>query len=257
MNRKSFTIPNRRDMELHAIHYLSEKESLFPKKEISCLVIFCHGFTGDKYEWGRFTKTAEKLSEIGIDSLLFDFSGSGENEREYVTLTKQCHDLKDVYNWAINKNYIRIGFIGLSFGGLTVLGTDIPDIKTIIFWAPAFSIRKLFNPKVQESLKKTDLKLPSSGGQEPIMINHSFIEDLSNYDVDELVKKFSLPTLIIQGTRDRSVRLEDTRRFFKQMPQDDKHKLIEVPKATHNFDGEQLDQFIAETISWLKEYLCD
>ena len=123
---------------LHAVHFLSRGENSSEKDEIFPFVILCHGLTGDKYEWGRFTKTAKALNEEGFDALIFDFSGSGENERESITLSKQVKDLEDIYTWAKNKGYTRIAVIGLSFGGLTALVAELPGIKTYVFWAPGF-----------------------------------------------------------------------------------------------------------------------
>ena len=70
--------------------------------------------------------------------MTLDFSGSGENERELITLSKQARDLEDVYDWVKTQGYSNIAAIGLSFGGLTLLVANLPEIKTKVFWAPGF-----------------------------------------------------------------------------------------------------------------------
>jgi predicted alpha/beta-fold hydrolase len=52
------------------------------------LVILCHGFRGDRQEWGRFPETATALEREGMDSIFFDFTGCGENTRKPVKLSK-------------------------------------------------------------------------------------------------------------------------------------------------------------------------
>ena len=240
---------------LHAVHFTNEKVIAPEESKHIAFVIICDGFSGDKYEWGRFTVTATTLSNGGYDSLLFDFSGSGENEREFITLSKQAKDLEDVYEWVKNQGYSNIAVIGLSFGGLTLLVANLPESKTKVFWAPGFYLQKMFPSAMVKNLKKKPLKIPTSGEFEPITIDHTFVEDLTNYDADSYLQKLKTPTLIVQGTRDTTIGLENTRKAFKQLPQDDHHQLIEIEKATHRFDGNLLTQFIDVSINWLKKYL--
>jgi len=241
--------------QLHAIHFLSSGEYSSEDDKRLPFVIICHGFTGDKYEWGRFTKTAKALNKVGFDALIFDFSGSGENEREFITLSKQAKDLEDVHGWAKSRGYSWIAVIGLSFGGLTALVADLPEIKTRIFWAPGFYLKKMFPNSMVKNLKRRPLKMPSSGDCEPLTIDHTFVEDLSRYDANSYLQNLVVPVLLIQGTKDVIVGLKNTREAFKHLSQDNRHKLIEVDEATHEFDGEHLTKFIELSINWLKKYL--
>ena len=122
-------IPRSIGGHLHAVHFTNEKVNKSEDSKHILFVIFCHGFKGDKYEWGRFTETAIALSKVDFESLLFDFSGYGENEQEFITLSKQARDLEDVYDWVKNQGYSNIAVIGLSFGGLTLLVANLPEIK--------------------------------------------------------------------------------------------------------------------------------
>ena len=237
---------------LHAVHFTNKKSE---DSEDIPFVILCHGFTGDKYEWGRFTETATSLNMVGYDALFFDFSGSGENERELITLSKQARDLEDVYDWVKTQGYSNIAAIGLSFGGLTLLVANLPEIKTKVFWAPGFYLKKMFPSSMARNLKKKPLVIPSSGEFEPITIDHTFVENLSSYDTNSYLEKLASPTLIIQGTGDTTIGLDNTREAFKRLPQDDHHNLVEIDDATHDFSGEHLVKFIEFTIQWLKKYL--
>lgn len=255
MSEKKILISRRIGGNLHAIHYLSRGEYSSEDDNRLPFVIICHGFTGDKYEWGRFPKTAKALNEADFDALIFDFSGSGENKREFVTLSNQARDLEDVYAWAKNQGYSWIAAIGLSFGGLTLLVANLPEVKTLVFWAPAFHLKNMFSSRAQENLKKKPIIFPSSGDVDPIKINHTFVEELSKYDPSIYLQKLSTPALIVQGTKDRAVRPRNIREAFKYLPQDNHHKLIEIDKAGHDFDGPHLIEFIEVTINWLKKYL--
>jgi esterase/lipase len=253
MMEKKLLIPRSIGGNLHSVHYLSRGEYSSEHGKRLPFVIICHGFTGEKYEWGRYPKTAKALNAEGFDALIFDFSGSGENEREFITLSKQARDLKDVHAWSKEQGYSWIAVIGLSFGGLTTLVANLPEIKVIIFWAPAFHIRKFFTEKTIENLKKKPFRI-ASGDLEPIQINETFVEDLSKYDINSYLQKLRIPVLIVQGKKDGTVRPANTREAFKYLPQDEHHKLFEVEGATHDFDGEHLEIFIKKTITWLKKY---
>jgi len=94
--------------DLHGIHYQWKKDS-----EKKSILIICHGFTGDKYEWGRFPKLANSLNKEKIDALIFDFTGSGENERVPITLSNQRLRLMYFGHPPFLSNLQKIKMIGL------------------------------------------------------------------------------------------------------------------------------------------------
>ncbi|MFX1282983.1 MAG: alpha/beta hydrolase [Promethearchaeota archaeon] len=210
----------------------------------------CHGFTGDKYEWGRFPKTAKKLNKIGYDAIIFDFSGSGENKREPVLLSKQVSDLEDIFHWAERLNYTKFATIGLSFGGLTALIANIP-VRTAIFWAPAFYLEQITN---KSHYSHFPFKLPSATPPE-IYIEEDFIHELKEITTNENLQKLNIPSLIIHGEIDSAVKAELSVKAVGQIPSTVNHKLHLVKNADHLFHNEQLEEFIAESIKWLQKYL--
>ncbi len=116
-------IPKRTGEILHGDLFIPDSEM---DSTPQTLVILCHGFTGDRQEWGRFTQLCETLADNGYHAITFDFSGSGENARELITLSKQVADLEDVALWGRKHNFSNFVTIGLSFGGLTSLLASIP-----------------------------------------------------------------------------------------------------------------------------------
>lgn len=237
--------------DLHGIHYLHSKES----KKISILIM-CHGFTGDKYEHGRFPELAKACNKEGFDGLVFDFTGSGENERVPVTLFKQIADLESVYKWVQNQGYINIAVLGLSFGGLTALGANLPGIKTYIFWVPVLFLHTTDDQADWfKDLDKGPVEIPSTIEGRPIIIDLSFMTDFAKLRVKYHLKKFDYPVLIVQGTSDETTPYELTRKAFNFLPNKNENKLIAVENATHDFEGEHLKEFIKHTIDWLKLHL--
>ena len=252
MEEKRVLIPSVNDKKLHGVLYFALEENALDRPPI---LIMCHGFTGDKYEWGRFPEAAKSLNKEGYDVLIFDFSGSGENKREPITLTKQATDLEYVYDWIQDQGYSKIAVIGLSLGGLTTLKASLPGIITYVFWAPPFLLHST-SDQVDwfKDIDKGPVEIPSSGEGGPVIIDMSFVMGFAKFRVRPALKKLDSPTLIIQGTADEQVPLALTKKAFSLMPQDENHKLVEVQGATHDFEEKHLQEFIKETVSWLKNY---
>jgi len=237
--------------DLHGIHYMHSKES---KK--TSILIMCHRWLGDKYEHGHFPELAKACNKEGFDGLIFDFTGSGENERVPVTLFKQIADLESVYKWVQNQGYGNIAVLGFSFGGLTALGANLPGIKTYIFWAPVLLLHTTDDQADWfKDLDKGPVEIPSTIEGRPIIIDLSFMTDFAKLRVKSHLKKLDYPVLIIQGTSDETVPYELTRKAFNFLPNKNENKLIAVENATHDFEGEHLKEFIKHTIDWLKFYL--
>src|SRR5271157_1238463 len=167
------------------------------------LVILCHGFTGNREEWGRFPAMANALAETGIDAITFDFTGSGENVRKPVTLARQIEDLVDVSAWAREQGYERIGTLGLSFGGLTALLAPLPERKVAVFWAPAFRMKnalgnaRLISKAITCKITKHPKKINAANGA--LIVNAAFYEGILKSEalVKPALQQFAVPALIV------------------------------------------------------------
>jgi esterase/lipase len=252
MLEKRVLIPSGEVKKLHAVFFLAKEEIA---KEKPPILIMCHGFTGDKSEWGRFPAMAKTLNKEGYDALIFDFSGSGENKREPVNLPKQSTDLENVYSWVKNQGYSKIAVLGLSFGGITTLKANLPGITSYVFWAPVMYVHTTGDQAEWfKDIDKGPVEIPASGDYPPIIIDMSFVIEFGKFRVRPALKNLTPPTLIVQGTVDESTPLHLTKKAFTMMPQDDHHKFVEVEGATHDFDENHLQIFITETKNWLKKY---
>ncbi len=222
------------------------------------LIIMCHGLTGDQNEWGRFPKAAEEMCKHRWDVLTFDFAGSGKNARIPITLTAQVRNLENVYNWGKTQGYLRISVIGLSFGGLTAAIANMPDRLTTIFWAPAFFMRKVLGLRASITrllflFRKRPISVSSKGNPD-ILLDRSFLSSIQTYPIKEILQNFQESCLVLQGGSDITVKPQWTRKAFHELPHTDQQVYLEIPGATHVFNGSHLDQFIAESIKWLAKY---
>lgn len=261
---KKFLINNRRDYDLHAIHYsISEKSNpTLP------LVILIHGYCGDKenagyndphFDRGRYLKLTAALLEVGFEVLAFDLSGQGENLREPIKISYAVQDLEDVYAYAQNLGYISIGTVGYSMGGLVSLHAKLPDRKVAVFWAPAFYPSRAAS-KLKRFLYQTILKLrrkpiKADANYQPVLIDRKSFQESLLGTPDEILQQFTIPTSILQGDSDLTVQLSWTEEAFRKMPQDENHHLQIIPHAEHHFHRDILMKFITSTVNFLLKYL--
>ena len=252
MKTQTLKISSTNQNSLNATLYLASDTEFS-----SNLIILCHGFTGDQYEWKRFPKAAEKFVEEGFTALTFDFSGSGKNRRIPITIKQQVEDLESVFKWAQNQGYQKISVIGLSFGGLTALLAKIPERKTTVFWAPAFFMRRIIGLKIIlmriiALFRKKPIQVDTPNN-EPLLLDKTFLDTIYGIDINKTLQNFTESCLIIQGDRDRDAKLKYTQKAYELMPNKEIKKLVIVPGADHNFKGEHLEQFIEHSIKWIKD----
>ncbi|WP_371802483.1 alpha/beta hydrolase [Candidatus Lokiarchaeum ossiferum] len=261
---KRFQIENRLGYELHSIHYFSSPESSSSKP----LVILIHGYCGDKenmgfnaegFELGRFTKLAKALLQEGYEVLSFDLFGHGENIREPLRISNFVMDVEDIYAWAKNQGYTRIGTVAYSLGGNASIHAQLPERKVAVFWSPAFyptrskGKLKVFFYKILAKFMKSPVKDGANFGD--VLVDGTFLQESIRGTSDNVLQKFVIPTLIVHGKSDMYVRWEWSQEAYNKMPHDEKHQFQVVENAEHHYDKDLLQQFIDPTVAWLKIYL--
>lgn len=99
-------------------------------------VIFAHGGVFNKESWYFI---AEKLADLEISSLPFDFRGYGNSEKGDRKNDKD--DVLGAIDFLIRKEYKEIYLVGASMGGSAILQAldnfDAKEIKKVILLAPA------------------------------------------------------------------------------------------------------------------------
>lgn len=214
------------------------------------LVILCHGFTGTKTESGRlFVQMARALQKAGINALRFDFMGSGDSSGDFNQMTpnSQIRDALDVLAWG-RRRYKKVAFLGLSFGGGTVICASYqarlrPD--ALLTWSsvPGFYWWRTAVPAGEK---------PSAGN--PLVNGKRFYMDRPKVDVPEAYVLLDIPRLQIQGDQDIP---EFVDRFAAFSPKNDplvRHLVL--PGADHVFTTwKHRRRVIAESVRWLKKQL--
>lgn len=214
------------------------------------LVILCHGYTGSKIEHQRLmVYMGRSLQKAGINALRFDFMGSGDSSGEFNQMSPntQIRDVLDVLAWSRRRGFKKIGLLGLSFGGGTVISAAYqarPHPNAMMTWSSVPSW--VWWGKMPQKGK------PEAGN--PLIPGKQFYTDRPKVDIPDAFKALKIPRMQIQGDKDIP---EFCERFAAFVPKNDplaRHLIL--PGADHVFTTwKDRQRVIAETTRFFKKHL--
>jgi pimeloyl-ACP methyl ester carboxylesterase len=189
------------------------------------LALIIHGFKGNKDNI-IFKNIQSTLDKLKIDSLRFDFSGSGESDGKYSesTITKQAWEIDLIIK---KMKYKKIILIAHSMGcSCSILASSInTKIKAMILISPLvfpyitfkdslikyspFVFLSKFNPKKIELLNKSKkLRHAKNKISELIdeeVIGNEMFEEFKKMDLLCIAKNLIIPCMIIHGKNDELI----------------------------------------------------
>lgn len=202
-------------------------------------VIFCHGYKGFK-DWGAWDLVAEAFAKAGFFFLKFNFSHNGgtiEQPIDFPDLeafaknnySLELDDLERVINFVTSGNpyseqldKTNISLIGHSRGGGIVLikAEENPAVKKVISLAGVSDFKKRFQEGSEgfKNWKETGRTFVENGRTKQQMPHDwQFYEDFkANEDrltIERAVRNLKIPQLIIHGSNDNSVAIEEARKI--------------------------------------------
>ena len=185
------------------------------------VVVFFHGFTGNKVEAHRiFVKTARELEKYRIASLRFDFRGCGDSGGNFhdTTVLGEVEDAKHALNFVCRQPGIdrhRVGVVGLSLGGTVsayAAGRD-HRIKALAMWAPAADlIEEAQQMRTDKEIKQIrSLRAVDYYGT---LVGRDFINEIPKIKPTKVIENYNGTAIIIHGTKDDSVPLKHSLAYY-------------------------------------------
>lgn len=259
--------------ERYSVEFENQGQKIFgvvhrPLTDMPCpAVLMCHGFAGHKIGKNKlYVSLSEKLAELGIASLRFDFRGSGDSEGDFshMTISGEVGDAVEATEYLIEASGIdssALGIFGRSLGGIVAIMTaeQTNVFQSIAIWASAFHANKWRQIWLEG---QKDLR---SDGQSPkvyrfdnAVANNQFLEEFFSLDLEKNLKSLdNVPFLHIHGEKDEVVDISHITHFEESRKNSQKEtKFIRLPETDHNFSHPE-EQLIAikETAEWFKRTL--
>lgn len=210
------------------------------------LVLIGHGVTGNK-DRPFVVALAEGIARAGIPAIRFSFAGNGASAGSFssCTISKEVEDLGAVLDAFPDRT---ICYIGHSMGGAVgvLRAARDPRIHALVSLAgmvhtKAFAGREFGSAKPGEGFMWDDPNCP---------LSQEYMDDMARIgSVIDQASKIKAPWLLVHGTEDDVVPIQESREIFERANQP--KQLIEMKGAGHVFGGEHTAPMVAEVVKWL------
>ena len=242
------------------VTFLSQGQVIFANLSLPYVgapgIIMSHGLEGSK-DADKWLLLASRLYDAGFACLRFNYRGCGEGREksegnfEDTTLSRRIQDYRAALDFIetipVGKN--RLGVVGSSFGGTVAIAAQDTRVKAMVTMATPCRFKVPAEEQFREYQARGFFEL-SSGRR----LKTQFLHDIRHYDVGNTVGKIGCPLLIIHGSADEDVPVENAHHLYEKAKAPKRLKIIEG--GNHGFnDPTHLEQVISLTSDWLKRYL--
>ncbi len=206
------------------------------------VVIICHGYASSVRSKTRIALSRRLLLQ-GIASFGFDFTGCGESEGELkqLTLSQGLDDLTAAYFYvkhlkSVDKN--RIGVLGSSFSGsVAVLFAAENRVKALALKSPVSDYGSISRVPLDSEEKRKQ-----------------FSDDAEKYAIYSSAEKIKAPTIIVHGSSDDVVPVEQSKKLFSHLKCEKKLEIIKG--ADHSYsDDRHFSRMVASVSEWFHQHL--
>lgn len=235
------------------IDYFFEK-SAKPKP----IVLFCHGYKGFK-DWGAWNLVADTFAKAGFFFVKFNFSHNGGTMEQPIDFpdlqafgennySKELDDLQFVihhitdssFSFSSEVNSEHISLIGHSRGGgiVTITAAENKKITQIVSWAGVsnYAVRFPKGTALEDWKTKGVMYVTNGRTKQQMPHYYQFFEDFQanakRLHIEKATQKLTIPHLIIHGTNDSAVSMEEARNLNHWNPNSE---LVLIENADHVF----------------------
>lgn len=278
MDRTPFTLTETPHGPLRGDVYLPENPRGAP------VVLACHGFKGFK-DWGFWPELGSRMTAGGLVLVTFNFSGSGIGEDpesftemdrfEANTIGKELGDLGVMLDALTARDLPtqgadgrKLGVLGHSRGGGVALvrASRDPRIHSLVTWAAVASFDRADEAEKTAWRERGHAEVTNQRTGQVFRIGVSYLDDLEThgdaYDPSAAARRLQIPTLIIHGTQDEAVPVDEAQELSRHLDRG-LSQLALIQGAGHTFgaahpfagSNPDLDRVMDKTVSWFQDSL--
>ncbi len=182
-------------------------------------VVLAHCFTCSKSL--KVTRhLATGIEDGGYAVLRFDFTGLGESEGDFAetSVTTNVSDLEAAARYLDRRGFGACAMVGHSLGGAATLlaAGNVPEARAVVAVAAPFSpehVRHLFTEQDVDKALATGRASVKLAGR-TFEISADFFRDLERHCTPERLAALGRPLLVVHGTKDTIVGIEEGERIF-------------------------------------------
>ena len=263
----------KRNISYNSIDGLQLKGDLWSPAKYSHAVLMVHGITSERTEEGLYTSIAQRLYEIGIGAMAFDFRGHGESggTQEQLTIQGILNDILASIDYCFKVMSIKsLSLIASSFGGgIAIRGTFLRSSKVsnLVLLNPRLEYKSWITGEscwlgdrivgvAAESLRTNGYLLRGT-----FCMGVPLINEILHVDPTDVLGKLLCDVLFIHGTEDSIIPIKSTIARYKE---NERSYLIEIVGADHGFVHPESDnpydpisqefrkKVVDNIIDWLK-----
>ncbi len=209
-----------------------------PDGDVRGGVVLAHCFTCSKSL--KVTRNiATGIEDGGYAVLRFDFTGLGESEGDFAdtSVSTNVQDLEAAATWMQARGFGACAMVGHSLGGAATLlaAGNLPDVRAVVALAAPFSpehVRHLFSERDVEAALATGHAQVKIAGR-AFELSAEFFHDLEEHCSPERIGALDRPLLVVHGTADTIVGIEEGERIFGAGKQP--KWFAAIPEADHLF----------------------
>jgi alpha/beta superfamily hydrolase len=179
---------------------------------IENVVIFCHGLpyeAGSVVEKG-YDQIAKYFAKKGLNSLIFDFSGTGLSKGEF-SLSTWVEDLTAIVN-----EFTTVNLVGFSIGGViaTYIASQEKNINNLITVATPCCSQSITDDMLKQVYSHNQLRGVIRGIRDFESFKTKFRREIETFEPVKWIEYVKCPKLIVHGTSDQIVPFEDAETLF-------------------------------------------
>lgn len=222
-------------------------------------VVLSHCFTCSKSL--KITRQlATGIEDGGYAVLRYDFTGLGESEGDFgeTTVTTNVADIEAAARYMARRSFGPCALVGHSLGGAATLlaAANVPEVKAVVAVATPFSpdhVRQLFTETDIETALRSGRAHVSIAGR-TFAISSEFFHDLEEHSNPEHIESLRKPILVVHGTSDQIVGIEEGEKIFRAARQP--RWFAAIPGADHLFTRPQhAERAAAAVVAFLQTVL--
>ena len=259
-----------------------------PERAPRAIVVVAHGFKGFR-RWGFFPHLGERLAQAGYASAVFDFSmnGVGDDPEQFDrldlfernTLTREIADLEQVVDWLRTEAPLDaavrsrpFGMIGHSRGSIatmTVTSERPAQVGALVTWNGVGRALRYTDGQLGRWEEDGEMAFTNARTGQRMTMRWDYVVDAREHagriEPIACAERMTTPQLILQGSKDMAVSLDEARMIRSQRTPEQGCELIEIEGGTHTFGAvhpfagttPHLDRAIEATLGWFERHLTE